>query len=154
MALHTDTDIYRDTYDLTNLVTGLVSNMERNFRSDFDSGCRHLGGWGSSKTTCTPEASMALTSPGALAPVIALPTAARRPVINPPRRGRYPRGVTSIHRGTRIQIERARDEKYRSDEIQANRNLMEHLEDRLRNILYDMNQTSAELVALEAKGWS
>lgn len=35
MALHTDTDIYRDTYDLTNLVTGLVSNMERNFRSDF-----------------------------------------------------------------------------------------------------------------------
>ena len=88
---------------------------------------------------------------GALAPVIALPTAAPSPVINPPRRGRYPRGVTSIHRGTRIQVERARDEKYRSAEIRANRNLMEHLEDRLRNILYDMNQTSAELVALEAE---
>lgn len=35
MALHTDTEIYRATYDLTKLVTGFVANMPKNFRSDF-----------------------------------------------------------------------------------------------------------------------
>lgn len=35
MALHTDTEIYRATYDLTKLVTALVANMPRNFKADF-----------------------------------------------------------------------------------------------------------------------
>lgn len=35
MALHTDTEIYRATYDLTKMVTAYVANMERNYRADF-----------------------------------------------------------------------------------------------------------------------
>ncbi|WP_103018136.1 four helix bundle protein [Alicycliphilus denitrificans] len=40
MALHTDTEIYKATYDLTKLVTALVSNMPRNYRSDFGADLR------------------------------------------------------------------------------------------------------------------
>lgn len=35
MALHTDTEIYRSTYDLAKLVTTLVANMPRNYKADF-----------------------------------------------------------------------------------------------------------------------
>lgn len=35
MALHTDTEIYRATYDLCKLVTELVANMQRNYKADF-----------------------------------------------------------------------------------------------------------------------
>ncbi len=35
MALHTDTEIYKATYDLTKLITGWVSTMDKNFRADF-----------------------------------------------------------------------------------------------------------------------
>ena len=35
MALHTDTEIYKSTYDLSKLVTLLVANMPRNFKADF-----------------------------------------------------------------------------------------------------------------------
>ena len=35
MALHTDTEIYKSTYDLSKLVTQLVANMPRNFKADF-----------------------------------------------------------------------------------------------------------------------
>ncbi|NYT76523.1 four helix bundle protein [Alcaligenaceae bacterium] len=35
MALHTDTQIYRSTYDLTLLATRLVANMPRNYKADF-----------------------------------------------------------------------------------------------------------------------
>ena len=35
MALHTDTEIYKSTYDLSKLVTQLVANMSRNFKADF-----------------------------------------------------------------------------------------------------------------------
>lgn len=35
MALHTDTEIYKATYDLCKLVTELVANMPRNFKADF-----------------------------------------------------------------------------------------------------------------------
>ena len=35
MALHTDTEIYKSTYDLSMLVTQLVANMPRNFKADF-----------------------------------------------------------------------------------------------------------------------
>lgn len=34
MALHTDTEIYKATYELTKLVTDLVSNMPRNHKAD------------------------------------------------------------------------------------------------------------------------
>ncbi len=40
MKLHTDTDIYKSTYDLSKLVTGLVSNMPRNFKADFGADLR------------------------------------------------------------------------------------------------------------------
>ena len=35
MALHTDTEIYKATYELTKLVTSLVANMPRNYKADF-----------------------------------------------------------------------------------------------------------------------
>ena len=35
MALHTDTEIYRATYDLCKLVTEYVANMERKYKADF-----------------------------------------------------------------------------------------------------------------------
>ena len=35
MALHTDTEIYKSTYDLSKLVTQLVANMPRNYKADF-----------------------------------------------------------------------------------------------------------------------
>ena len=35
MALHTDTEIYKSTYDLIKLVTQLVANMPKNFKADF-----------------------------------------------------------------------------------------------------------------------
>jgi len=35
MALHTDTEIYKATYDLSKLVTEYVSNMRRNYKADF-----------------------------------------------------------------------------------------------------------------------
>ncbi|THF58038.1 four helix bundle protein [Pseudothauera rhizosphaerae] len=35
MALHTDTEIYRATYSLCQLVTQLVANMPRNYKADF-----------------------------------------------------------------------------------------------------------------------
>lgn len=35
MALHTDTEIYKATYDLCKLVTELVANMQRNYKADF-----------------------------------------------------------------------------------------------------------------------
>lgn len=35
MALHTDTAIYKATYDLTKLVTQFVSGMPRNYKGDF-----------------------------------------------------------------------------------------------------------------------
>lgn len=35
MALHTDTEIYKSTYDLSKLITQLVANMPRNFKADF-----------------------------------------------------------------------------------------------------------------------
>ncbi|NYT38911.1 four helix bundle protein [Allopusillimonas soli] len=35
MALHTDTRIYKATYDLTLLITKLVANMPRNYKADF-----------------------------------------------------------------------------------------------------------------------
>lgn len=35
MTLHTDTEIYRSTYDLAKLVTTLVANMPRNYKADF-----------------------------------------------------------------------------------------------------------------------
>lgn len=35
MALHTDTEIYKATYDLAKLVTELVANMPRNYKADF-----------------------------------------------------------------------------------------------------------------------
>lgn len=35
MALHTDTEIYRATYSLVQLVTQLVSGMPRNYKADF-----------------------------------------------------------------------------------------------------------------------
>jgi hypothetical protein len=53
MALHTDTEIYKSTYDLSKLVTQLVANMPRNFKADFgaelaapvhDPGHAHLRG--------------------------------------------------------------------------------------------------------------
>ncbi len=40
MALHTDTEIYRATYDLAKLVTTLVANMPRNYKADFGSELR------------------------------------------------------------------------------------------------------------------
>lgn len=35
MALHTDTEIYKATYELTKLVTSLVANMPRNYKAYF-----------------------------------------------------------------------------------------------------------------------
>ena len=35
MALHTDTEIYKATYELAKLVTSLVANMPRNYKADF-----------------------------------------------------------------------------------------------------------------------
>jgi hypothetical protein len=35
MALHTDTEIYKATYDLCKQVTQLVANMPRNYKADF-----------------------------------------------------------------------------------------------------------------------
>lgn len=35
MALHTDTPIFKTTYDLSLLVTKLVANMPRNYKADF-----------------------------------------------------------------------------------------------------------------------
>lgn len=35
MALHTDTEIYRATYSLCQLVTQFVANMPRNYKADF-----------------------------------------------------------------------------------------------------------------------
>ncbi|WP_353630670.1 four helix bundle protein [Achromobacter xylosoxidans] len=35
MALHTDTKIFKATYDLSLLVTKLVANMPRNYKADF-----------------------------------------------------------------------------------------------------------------------
>ncbi len=35
MALHTDTEIYKATYDLCKLVTEYVANMERKYKADF-----------------------------------------------------------------------------------------------------------------------
>lgn len=35
MALHTDTAIYKATYDLSRLATELVANMPRNYKADF-----------------------------------------------------------------------------------------------------------------------
>lgn len=35
MALHTETEIYKATYDLSKLVTELVANMPRNYKADF-----------------------------------------------------------------------------------------------------------------------
>ena len=35
MALHTDTGIYKATYDLCKLVTELVASMPRNYKADF-----------------------------------------------------------------------------------------------------------------------
>lgn len=35
MALHTDTAIYKATYDLTRMVTQFVSGMPRNYKGDF-----------------------------------------------------------------------------------------------------------------------
>lgn len=35
MALHTDTEIYKATYDLSKLATELVANMPRNYKADF-----------------------------------------------------------------------------------------------------------------------
>ncbi|MDH0774779.1 four helix bundle protein [Delftia tsuruhatensis] len=40
MALHTDTEIYKATYALAQLVTQLVANMPRNFKADFGAGLR------------------------------------------------------------------------------------------------------------------
>ena len=40
MALHTDTEIYKSTYDLSKLVTQLVANMPRNFKADFGADLR------------------------------------------------------------------------------------------------------------------
>ncbi len=40
MALHTDTEIYKATYALAQLVTQLVANMPRNFKADFGAGMR------------------------------------------------------------------------------------------------------------------
>jgi hypothetical protein len=41
MALHTDTKIFKATYDLTLLVAKLVANMPRNFKADFGADLRH-----------------------------------------------------------------------------------------------------------------
>jgi hypothetical protein len=41
MALHTDTDLYKATYELTLLVTKFVAMMPRNFRADFGTDLRH-----------------------------------------------------------------------------------------------------------------
>ena len=41
MALHTDTEIYKATYDLSKLVTELVSNMRRNYKGDFGADLRN-----------------------------------------------------------------------------------------------------------------
>lgn len=40
MALHTDTRIFKVTYDLSLLVTKLVANMPRNYKADFGAGLR------------------------------------------------------------------------------------------------------------------
>lgn len=40
MALHTDTEIYKATYALTQLATQLVANMPRNFKADFGADLR------------------------------------------------------------------------------------------------------------------
>lgn len=40
MALHTDTEIYKATYALTQLTTQLVANMPRNFKADFGADLR------------------------------------------------------------------------------------------------------------------
>ena len=40
MALHTDTEIYKATYDLSKLVTELVSNMRRNYKADLGADLR------------------------------------------------------------------------------------------------------------------
>lgn len=40
MALHTDTEIYKATYDLSKLVTELVANMPRNYKADFGADLR------------------------------------------------------------------------------------------------------------------
>lgn len=43
MALHTDTEIYRATYSLCQLVTQLVANMPRNYKADFGAELRKRG---------------------------------------------------------------------------------------------------------------
>lgn len=40
MALHTDTKIFKATYDLSLLVTKLVANMPRNYKADFGADLR------------------------------------------------------------------------------------------------------------------
>jgi len=40
MALHTDTRIFKATYDLSLLVTKLVANMPRNYKADFGANLR------------------------------------------------------------------------------------------------------------------
>lgn len=40
MALHTDTEIYKSTYDQSKLVTQLVANMPRNYKADFGADLR------------------------------------------------------------------------------------------------------------------
>ncbi|WP_068370800.1 four helix bundle protein [Kerstersia gyiorum] len=40
MALHTDTEIYKATYDLCQLVTQLVASMPRNYKADFGADLR------------------------------------------------------------------------------------------------------------------
>lgn len=40
MALHTDTEIYKATYDLSKLVTELVAGMPRNYKADFGADLR------------------------------------------------------------------------------------------------------------------
>ena len=40
MALHTDTEIYKATYALCQLVTQLVAGMPRNYKADFGADLR------------------------------------------------------------------------------------------------------------------
>lgn len=40
MALHTDTEIYKATYALTQLTAQLVANMPRNYKADFGADLR------------------------------------------------------------------------------------------------------------------
>lgn len=94
---------------------------------------------------------MAAPSACAPAPVIPLPTAARSPVVNPRRRGRYPRAVVPMYRARIAREVREWEEQQRQDEIERITAQVEHLRDFLAADQADLAIVTAKLAALRGR---